>query len=122
MDEPEPSRRRRLDLPAITILAALAVVVCFTGWKWAESASRSQLLDALIFKGAMATYGFEIVEWSSDWPFHNVPAIDAIYLHPKMYGDDDVRRLRRAFPGVPMSEHDPTAPGRQPGLVKLPED
>jgi hypothetical protein len=39
-----------------------------------------------------------------------------------MYSDDDVRLLRRTFPGVRVIEYDPTTPGGQLRLVKLPED
>jgi hypothetical protein len=131
MDTPEPSRNLPFGLPAIAaILAFVAVPICFATWKWAESASRNQCLREFQDRGAVALMGSGIEAWSSDWPFRNVQRYTNIELIDGLFNDDDVRRLRHAFPGASILHIDPvTASGYRSGgfyllgpPVKLPED
>jgi hypothetical protein len=128
MNAPEPSRRRRFDLPAIVaILAFVATLACFATWKWSESSSRSQILGALRDRDAVAAYGARIDAWSSEWPFHNAERATEIQLHDGRFNDEDIRRLRWAFPGVPIYHTPLEYAGRYydvgpADIVKLPED
>jgi hypothetical protein len=100
MDTPQPPRRRRFRLPAIATLAFLVVVTCLAAWQFAESHSRDRCLSDLKASGVLLTSVTTIDNWSSDWPFHNVTRVTAITLVDGLFKNEDVRRLRRAFPDV----------------------
>jgi hypothetical protein len=126
MDEPEPTRW--LDLRAVAIVASVvALVACFVAWKRAESHNRDQCLSDLEAKGVEMAKGISVEEWSTEWPFHNSVWINWIDLADGSFSDDDVRRLRRAFPGAEICHSGPGrwgrhVPGSEDDLVKLPED
>jgi len=124
MDAPEPTRRPWFDLPAITILAFLAVVPCFVAWKWAESRNRNQCMSDLDAKGVMVGHQYVLDVWTREWPFHNADRTVGIVLGDGTYDHDDVLRLRRTFPGVPIYHDELTAGGWSPAGMreKLPED
>jgi len=123
MDAPEPSRRRLFDLPVIAILAVLAVVACLVVWKWTESYNRKRCVSDLAAKGVVLECVMDIDAWSTEWPFHNVERAEGIVLFDGTYDRDDVRRLRRTFPGVPI-HHDDHLPGSwsMGPRPKVPED
>jgi hypothetical protein len=130
MDDPETPRRLRFDLLSITILGFLSLVACFAAsfvaWKRAQSIDREQCLSDL---GGSVTISWSPYQetWSSEWPFHNVERINEFALRTDKHSLDDVRRLRRAFPGVPIyrdrdgwtREAEVYGPH---DLIKLPED
>lgn len=131
MDAPETSRRRRFDLLSFTILGFLALVACFAAccvaWKRAESVNREQCLRDLHDRNVIAAWAPYQETWSSEWPFHNVERFTEFALRKGEFNDDDVRRLRRAFPGVPIyrDRADPERESEVYGpdeLIKLPED
>jgi hypothetical protein len=126
MNAPEPSRRRWFDLRAIAIFAsAVAIVACLIAWKWAESHDRDELLAALNGKGAVLVLQRETDSWSTDWPFRNVERIKSLLLFDGRFNHEDVRRLRRAFPGVATyhaEDQDGYVEFDSNALVKLPED
>ena len=127
MQIPEPARQHWLDLRRVAIFAlVVALVASLVAWKWAESRNRVQCLSDLEAKGVDMFKGIAVEQWSTEWPFHNVECILWVELPDGGFGDDDVRSLRRAFPGVEVYHSGPARWGRGvPGheaLVKLPED
>ena len=119
-DTPEAPRRLWFDLRAIAIFASVvAIVACFVAWKWAESQSHDRCLSDLWDKGAPLYVGDQIDEWSSEWPFHNVRRTVSIGLTDQMFTDDDVRLLRRIFPGVEIWHDKPPDEDSLPILIPI---
>jgi hypothetical protein len=85
-------------------------MACFAVLKRAESHNRVRCISDLEAKGVMMGCEPAIDVWSSEWPFHNVERIVRICVGDGTYNDDDIRRLRRTFPGVPIY-HDDLADG-----------
>ena len=129
-DSPLPVRRSRLQQAGIAILASVvAVAICFVAWKWFEAVSRVRYITDLTAKGVVLWYGTNAEKWSSDWPFHNVSRVQSFRLCDGKFNDDDVRRLRKAFPNASIYSVDPEndTTDAQIGFlmgkpVKLPED
>jgi hypothetical protein len=107
MDTPEPTRRRWLSPPEITVLAFVLIVAslvgCFVVWKWSEAVRRQRCLDdidaSLISRSITVVYE----PWSTQWPFRNVTRVTAIALPEGALSDDYVGTLQGAFPGVPIT-------------------
>jgi hypothetical protein len=129
MDAPETSRRR-FDLPSITIRGFLVLVACFAtcfvAWKREQAARRDEFLSDLKKRGALLpTYNGAVEtavdEWSSDWPFHNVRRVEIIWLVDGMFSNEDVRRLKRAFPGAEIYRLVPAGAGTYSPEYLVPE-
>jgi hypothetical protein len=130
MVKPISARRRRLYQAGIAILATVvAVAMCFVAWKWSEAVSRVRCVSELTGKGVILWYGTNADEWSSDWPFHNVQRVKNFRLCDGQFSDDDVRRLRKAFPNASIYSVDTQNDSTDSSIgflmgkpVKLPED
>jgi hypothetical protein len=130
MRKPKPAPPRRASrLEIAIVIGVAAVVVSFLGWKWSEAESRVRCVKQLMDKGIVLTYALSTDTWSSDWPFYNVQKVRDFRLCEGRFKDDDVRRLRRAFPGASIFSVDPgdetvsNSIGFLNGKpVKLPED
>jgi hypothetical protein len=124
MDEPKPSRRQWFDLPTIAMLAFLAAIASLAAWKWSQSHNRHRCELDLCAKGVMIGHEPVIDVWSGEWPFHNAERWVGIVLGDGTYDHDDVLRLRRTFPGVPIYHDELTPAGTFGGGPRelLPED
>jgi hypothetical protein len=100
MNFPKTSRRRRLDLPAAVILGVLALVACFVAYEWWESQERERCISDLEHKGTMCGFEFTADLFATNWPFFDVDRYTKITLLSGRFDEEDVHRLRRAFPGV----------------------
>ena len=102
MDEPEPPRQRWFDLRGGLLLAFVMFVAAFVAWKWSQSANRDRIIGDFRAGGVLGCGCSFTEEWSIEWPFYEVETVAEIELLDGLFSDDDVRLLRRTFPGVPI--------------------